>query len=128
LAGGSPIEKLDAIFSGLDSSSSYSYDGWNSFKLYHSDICNNAAWTVVLKPQNSNFIKDAIKWSEYSLVISKNNPYYLDTLAQLYYKDGQKDKAIETQVLAVKFITSDMDEETANQMKEVLTKMSNGTY
>lgn len=128
LAGTSPIEKLDAIFSGLDSSSSYSYDGWNSFKLYHSDICNNAAWTVVLKPQNSNFIKDAIKWSEYSLVISKNNPYYLDTLAQLYYKDGQKDKAIETQVLAVKFITSDMDEETANQMKEVLTNMSNGTY
>ncbi|WP_343587874.1 hypothetical protein [Flavobacterium sp.] len=128
LAGVSPIEKLDAIFSGLDSSSSYSYDGWNSFKLYHSDICNNAAWTVVLKPQNSNFIKDAIKWSEYSLVISKNNPYYLDTLAQLYYKDGQAQKAIETQVLAVKYITSDVDEETANQMKEVLTKMSNGTY
>ncbi|KAF2339942.1 hypothetical protein [Flavobacterium tistrianum] len=128
LAGPSPIEKLDAIFGGLDSSSSYSYDGWSSFKLYHSDICNNAAWTVVLKPQNSNFIKEAIKWSEYSLVISKNNPYYLDTLAQLYYKDGQTQKAIETQVLAVKYITSDVDEETANQMKEVLTKMSNGTY
>ncbi|MBL0735785.1 hypothetical protein JI750_02730 [Flavobacterium sp. GN10] len=128
LAGPSPIEKLDAIFGGLDSSSSYSYDGWSSFKLYHSDICNNAAWTVVLKPQNSNFIKEAIKWSEYSLVISKNNPYYLDTLAQLYYKDGQAQKAIETQVLAVKFITSDIDVETANQMKEVLTKMSNGTY
>ncbi|MET3027245.1 hypothetical protein ABXT06_11235 [Flavobacterium sp. UW10123] len=128
LAGPSPIEKLDAIFGGLDSSSSYSYDGWNSFKLYHSDVCNNAAWTVVLKPQNSNFLKEAIKWSEYSLVISKNNPYYLDTLAQLYYKDGQTQKAIETQVLAVKYITSDVDEETANQMKEVLTKMSNGTY
>lgn len=128
LAGPSPIEKLDAIFGGLDSSSSYSYDGWSSFKLYHSDICNNAAWAVVLKPQNSNFIKNAIKWSEYSLVISKNNPYYLDTLAQLYYKDGQTQKGIETQVLAVKFITSDVDEETANQMKEVLTKMSNGTY
>lgn len=128
LAGPSPIEKLDAIFGGLDSSSSYSYDGWSSFKLYHSDICNNAAWTVVLKPQNSNFIKEAIKWSEYSLLISKNNPYYLDTLAQLYYKDGQTQKAIETQVLAVKYITSDVDEEAANQMKEVLTKMSNGTY
>jgi len=128
LAGGSPIEKLDAIFSGLDSSSSYSYDGWNSFKIYHSDICNNAAWTVVLKPQNSNFLKDAIKWSEYSVALAKSSPYYLDTLAQLYYKDGQKDKAIATQVLAVKYITSDVDEETANQMKEVLTKMSNGTY
>ncbi len=128
LAGPSPIEKLDAIFSGLDSSSSYSYDGWNSFKDYHSDLCNNTAWTVVLKPQNASFLKDAIKWSEYSLAVTKNNPYYLDTLAQLYYKDGQKQKAIETQVLAVKFITSEVDEETASQMKEVLTKMSNGTY
>ncbi|MBO9583426.1 MAG: hypothetical protein J7574_04635 [Flavobacterium sp.] len=128
LAGPSPIEKLDAIFSGLDSSSSYSYDGWNSFKNYHSDICNSAAWTVVLKPENANFLKDAIKWSEYSLIVTKNNPYYLDTLAQLYYKDGQKQKAIETQVLAVKYITPDVDEETSSQMKEVLTKMSNGTY
>jgi len=128
LAGPSPIEKLDAIFEGLDSSSSYSYDGWNSFKLYHSDICNNAAWTVVQKPQNSNFIKDAIKWSEYSLVISKNNPYYLDTLAQLYYKDGQKDKAVATQTLAVKYLNDTVEEQTANDIKEVLSKMQNGTY
>ncbi len=128
LAGASPIEKLDAIFSGLDSSSSYSYDGWNSFKDYHSDICNNAAWAVVVKPQNSNFIKDAIKWSEYSLKISKNNPYYLDTLGQLYYKDGQKEKAIATQTLAVKYLNDEVEEETASEMKAVLTKMQNGTY
>ncbi|WP_281634712.1 hypothetical protein [Flavobacterium luteolum] len=128
LAGTSPIEKLDAIFSGLDSSSSYSYDGWNSFKEYHSDISNNAAWAVVTNPQNSNFIKDAIKWSEYSLVLTKNNPYYLDTLAQLYYKDGQKDKAIATQTLAVKYLSDTVEEETASEIKEVLAKMQNGTY
>ena len=128
LAGPSPIEKLDAIFAGLDSSSSYSYDGWSSFKLYHSDICNNAAWTVVLKPQNSNFIKEAIKWSEYSLIVTKNNPYYLDTLAQLYYKDGQKDKAIATQTLAVKYLNSNVEEEMVREIKDVLTKMQNGTY
>ncbi len=128
LAGTSPIEKLDIIFSGLDSSSSYSYDGWNSFKDYHSNLCNNAAWTVVENSQNSNFTKDAIKWSEYSLVVTKNNPYYLDTLAQLYYKDGQKQKAIETQTLAVKYLNDYVEGETANQMKEVLTKMQNGTY
>jgi hypothetical protein len=128
LAGPSPIEKLDAIFGGLDSSSSYSYDGWSSFKLYHSDICNNAAWTVVLKPQNSNFIKEAIKWSEYSLIVTKNNPYYLDTLAQLYYKDGQKDKAIATQTLAVKYLNPNVEEEMAREIKDVLTKMQNGTY
>ncbi|MGN8173069.1 hypothetical protein [Flavobacterium sp. 22076] len=128
LAGANPIEKLDVIYSGLDPNSSYSYDGWNSFKLYNSDICNNAAWMVVLKSQNSNFIKDAIKWSEYSLVISKNNPYYLDTLAQLYYKDGQKDKAVATETLAVQYLTDSVEEQTANDIKEVLSKMQNGTY
>ncbi|HEU0125389.1 MAG TPA: hypothetical protein VFQ56_03705, partial [Flavobacterium sp.] len=120
--------KLDAIFSTLDSSSSYSYDGWNSFKYYHSDLCNNAAWTVVENPMNANYLKDAIKWSEYSLVLTKNSPYYLDTLAQLYYKDGQKQKAIEMQKLAVKYLNDTVDEETASNIKEVLTKMSNGTY
>ncbi|MBS7252852.1 hypothetical protein [Flavobacterium branchiicola] len=128
LASASPIEKLDSIFSTLDSNSDYSYNGWNSFKEYHSNICNSAAWTVVVKPENANFIKDAIKWSEYSLVVTKNNTYYLDTLAQLYYKDGQKEKAIATQTLAVKYLTPEVDEETANEMKETLSKMQNGTY
>ncbi|WPO80560.1 hypothetical protein [Flavobacterium sp. KACC 22761] len=124
LTASSPIEKLDAMFSALDSS----YDGWNSFKDYHSNLCNNAAWSVVLQSQNANFLKEAIKWSEYSLVITKNNPYYLDTLAQLYYKDGQKQKAIETQALAVKFLNAVTEPETAADIKETLDKMKNGTY
>ncbi|MFD1603696.1 hypothetical protein ACFSJW_10725 [Flavobacterium artemisiae] len=124
----SPIEKLDAVFSTLGTSSSYSYEDWNSFKDYHSNLCNNAAWTVVLKPQHSNFIKDAIKWSEYSLVVTKNNPYYLDTLAQLYYKDGQKQKALETQALAVKYLNNTVDETTAEDIRNTLEKMKNGTY
>ena len=128
LTSSSPIEKLDTMFSALDSSSPYSYDGWNSFKEYHSNLCNNAAWSVVLQPQNSNFLKEAIKWSEYSSVVTKNNPYYLDTLAQLYYKDGQKQKAIETQSLAVKYINAVTEPETATDIKETLTKMQNGTY
>ena len=128
LAGGNPIEKLDAIFSKLDSSSSYSYDGWNAFKEYHSNLSNTAAWAVVSKPGNLSFIKPAIVWSEYSLAVTKNNPYYLDTLAQLYYKDGQKEKAIQTQTLAVKYLTAEIEEETAVEIKETLAKMQNGTY
>ncbi|MNY77106.1 hypothetical protein D3C86_2169070 [compost metagenome] len=62
------------------------------------------------------------------MVVTKNNPYYLDTLAQLYYKDGQKQKAIETQTLAVKYLDANIDEVTASEIKEVLTKMQNGTY
>ncbi|WP_431243899.1 hypothetical protein ACQ9BO_05295 [Flavobacterium sp. P21] len=128
LASSSPIEKLDEIYSTLDSNSAYAYNGWNSFKDYHSNLCNNAAWSVVLQQQNAGFLKDAIKWSEYSLVVTKNNPYYLDTLAQLYYKDGQKQKAIETQALAVKFLNAVTEPETATDIKETLDKMKNGTY
>lgn len=128
LTASSPIEKLDQMYSTLDSKSDYSYDGWNMFKEYHSNLCNTAAWSVVLKSENSNFIKEAIKWSEYSLIVTKNNPYYLDTLAQLYYKDGQKEKAIATQTLAVKYLDATIDEETARDIKEVLSKMQNGTY
>jgi len=128
LATANPIEKLDEIYSSLDPTSSYQYDGWNSFKDYHSNLCNNAAWETVLKPENANFLKEAIKWSEYSLVVTKNNPYYLDTLAQLYYKDGQKQKAIETQTLAVKFLSAVTEPETAADIRDTLSKMQNGTY
>lgn len=125
---GNAIEKLDEMYTAIDPNSQYSYDGWNSFKDYHSNLCNSAAWAVVLKPANSGFMKDAINWSEYSLIVTKNNPYYLDTLAQLYYKDGQKDKAIITQELAVKFLNMDVEEQTASEIRETLTKMQNGTY
>ncbi|WP_291285873.1 hypothetical protein [Flavobacterium sp.] len=125
---GSAIEKLDEMFASIDPNSQYSYNGWNSFKEYHSNLCNSAAWTVVSKPGNTGFMKSAIGWSEYSLAVTKNNPYYLDTLAQLYYKDGQKEKAIQTQLLATKYLNNDVAEETATEIRETLTKMQNGTY
>ena len=125
---GSAIERLDEMYATLDPNSDYSYNGWNAFKEYHSNLCNEAAWTVVLKPGNANFLKSAIGWSEYSLAVTKNNPYYLDTLAQLYYKDGQKQKAVETQTLAVKYLNAEVEEETAIEIKETLTKMQDGTY
>lgn len=125
---GSAIERLDEMYATLDPISDYSYNGWNSFKDYHSNLCNSTAWTVVLKPSNANFLKSAITWSEYSLVVTKNNPYYLDTLAQLYYKDGQKQKAVETQTLAVKYLNDEVEQETATEIRETLTKMQEGTY
>ncbi|PIF69318.1 hypothetical protein [Flavobacterium sp. 2] len=125
---GNAIQRLDDLFATIDYNSDYSYNGWNSFKEYNSNLCNSAAWAVVLKPENADYIKSAINWSEYSLVVTKNNPYYLDTLAQLYYKDGQKQKAIETQTLAVKYLNAAVEAEIAAEIKETLTKMQNGTY
>ena len=125
---GNAIERLDEMYATLDPLSDYNYNGWNAFKEYHSNLCNSAAWDVVLKPANANFLKSAITWSEYSLMVTKNNPYYLDTLAQLYYKDGQKQKAIETQTLAIKYLSAEVEADTATEIRETLTKMQDGTY
>ncbi|WP_237732251.1 CDC27 family protein [Flavobacterium sp. UGB4466] len=125
---GNVIERLDQMFGALGTDSEYGFNGWNWFKEYHSNLCNSAAWTVVSRPGNTDFLKSAIGWSEYSLAVTKNNPYYLDTLAQLYYKDGQKNKAIETQILAAKYLNSEVEEQTAVEIRETLTKMQNGTY
>lgn len=125
---GNPFERLDELYKSFDNSSEFSFEGWNSLKEYYSDLCNSAAWKVVLNPENIDFVKPAMNWSEYSLIVSKNNPYYLDTLAQLYYKDGQKEKAIETQKKALQFSVTIQEEGTVNDMKTVLEKMENGTY
>lgn len=125
---GNVIQRLDDLYSTIDTEFEYNYGGWNAFKEYHSNLANSVAWQVTLKPENASYIKAAINWSEYSLIVTKNNPYYLDTLAQLYYKDGQKEKAITTQTLAVKYLDTSVEEETAGEIRETLTKMQNGTY
>lgn len=73
-------------------------------------------------------IKKAITWSEASLKVEKNNHYYLDTLAQLYYKSGQKQKGIETEEKAIKFAQENEDDYNIEEYKNVLEKMQNGTY
>lgn len=121
------LEQLDKMYDTVEESYDGFYTSWKAFKEYCSNACNDAAWSVVGNFDNAGYIKDAIRWSEYSLIISKNNAYYLDTLAQLYYKDGQKEKAIATQKEAVKYSIK-IDGETAAELKEVLNKMQNGTY
>ncbi|MFQ6600805.1 hypothetical protein [Flavobacterium sp. C3NV] len=124
----SMVQNLDQLFDNAFDSNSLHYYDWKEFKEYHSNLCNEISWSVVLDSKNQSYIKKAINWSECSLVLNKNNPYYLDTLAQLYYKDGQKEKAITTQTLAVKYVNEDVEEQTATDIRETLSKMQNGTY
>ena len=122
------IESLDALFTNKGKSyQGYYPESWTDFKNYFSNLSNEVAWYVVTKSRNPESIRKAIKWSESSLVIEKDNPYYLDTLAQLYYKNGEKERAIATQEQALKFIES-IDEETKLDLQEVLRKMKDGTY
>ena len=116
------IETLDNLFK-TEKGADYESETWTQFKINYSNSANNAAWYVVEHSKNSESIKKAIKWSEHSLKISKKNHYYLDTLAQLYYKNGEKEKAFATQQLAI-----DNNFDDANEYITTLQKMKNGSY
>lgn len=116
----SPVEDLDYLFE--QNEGSLSPANWDDYKEYYANLCNEAAWFVVEHKEAVKNIEKAVKWSEYSLKVRKNNPYYLDTLAQLYYLKGEKSKAIETQEKAVLYSVS-MDDTTRAELKEVLNNM-----
>ncbi len=114
------IESLDKLYSVNQNL------GWIDFKNSISNMINNVAWFVVKKSVNSESIQKAINWSETSLIMQKNNAYYLDTLAQLYYKNSEKTKALKTQELAVKYSDMVEDQTIKNEIKETLKKMKSG--
>jgi hypothetical protein len=127
--GKSVIETLDTMFNNKVTQDEYSYEGWKDFKNFYSNLSNEIAWFVVEKSKNPDHIKKAIKWSESSLQIEKNNHYYLDTLAQLYYKNGEKAKGISFEEEAIKAVTkADDSYDALSEYQLVLDKMKNGTY
>ena len=60
-----------------------------------------------------------------SLKIQKDTHYYCDTLARLYYQNGQKEKAFNMQQKAIEL---GKDSENIAEYKSVLEQMKNGTY
>lgn len=107
------------------------YDlNWYDLKNNFSTMANNVSWYVVdNKISDPDKIKKAIEWSEMSLKLSRNNSYYMDTLAQLYFKNGDKQKAITTQEEAIKnYKDAELNPDTLNEMKSVLDRMKSGTY
>ena len=103
---------------------------WYNLKNDFSTMANNVSWYVVdNKISDPAKIKKAIEWSEMSLKLSRNNSYYMDTLAQLYYKNGDKQKAIFTQEDAIKsYKDAEVNPDTLTEMKNVLEKMKSGNY
>ena len=119
------IEQLDKAFE-IKQQEEYSAN-WVEYKYDFANQANEASWFVVEKVKDASLIKKAIVWSVTSLKIQKDDRYYLDTLAQLYYKDGQKEKAIITEQKAID-VLSDDDYLQREEYKVVLEKMKNGTY
>lgn len=118
----SVIESLDALYS---SQNEYN---WRSFKDSFTRFANTMAWDVVeANITDKKMIQSAIKWSEASLKVKPNDGYYLDTLGQLYYRNGEKEKGIASEQKAVEAIKN-IDESEYKKYVEVLEKMKNGTY
>jgi hypothetical protein len=118
------IESLDEMYAAQKSG----FVNWQDFKHNFALLANNVAWAVVeTKNHDPNTIQTAIKWSETSLKLVKNEFHYLDTLAQLYYKNNEKEKGIATERLAIDNLNPN-DKERITEYNEVLESMKNGTY
>ncbi|MEC4004673.1 hypothetical protein OX283_008395 [Flavobacterium sp. SUN052] len=118
------IESLDEMYANRKNN----YTDWDDFKNSYTRLANTVAWNVVeTKVNDKKIIQNAINWSESSLKVDKKNAYYLDTLAQLYYKNNEREKAIVTEQKAIEAIEIS-NITLINEYKEVLEKMKNGTY
>jgi hypothetical protein len=115
------IENLDLDFTtNLDDE-----NNWITYKNNFAIDCNQVAWEIVKIEKDKALVAKAIKWSETSVEIEKSTHYFFDTLARLYYLNGQKEKAIATQQKAI-----DLGEGTEQlaEYKTVLELMKNNTY
>ncbi|MFN3969102.1 hypothetical protein [Flavobacterium sp.] len=118
------FETLDEIYTAQKSH----HRSWLGFKEEFCDLANTVAWEVVeYNNKDVSIIQNAIKWSEASVKVFKTEHRYLDTLAQLYYRNNQKEQALLTEQKAIDNVPVD-DKSTLNEYKEVLERMQNGTY
>lgn len=118
------LETLDEMYE----SQKKHADNWVNFKNSFSQLANNVAWEVVeTKNSDSATIQKAVKWSEASLKVTKAEHNYLDTLAQLYYKNNEKEKGIKFEQQAIDVVRNS-DEKRAKEYSDILDKMKNGTY
>jgi len=64
---------------------------------------NNIAWEIFQTVSDKNVLQDALSWSKRSLEIYPNNPLWMDTYANLFYKIGKKEEAIATEEEALQY-------------------------
>ncbi|POY34968.1 hypothetical protein C3K47_17860 [Solitalea longa] len=93
---------------------------------------NTSAWGFYTHKVDKNLLKKALTWSKTSLMIEKDNPYYIDTYAHLLYKLGNKEEALKQQEIAVTKASNKksdyyIEEDIFKSMKADLQKMKTGT-
>ncbi len=95
---------------------------WSGYKNQINALLNQQAWDIFELKKTENFER-AIKWSELSNIVEKDNAYSLDTLGQLYFAVGRKSEAIVIQTKAVALakdlgISHEEFEKALNNMKK----------
>lgn len=115
------FENIDTQFNNQSADFDYTMD-WAGFKNQINALFNEQAWNIFELKKTEDFER-AIKWSELSNIVEKNNAYSLDTLGQLYYAVGRKQEAIAIQTKAVTVakelgINSEEFEEALKNMKK----------
>jgi thiol-disulfide isomerase/thioredoxin len=90
-----------------------------------SQALNNIAWTLFENVLDKKALQDALLWSKRSRELSPDNSGYLDTYANLLYKLGRKEEAIESEKEALGYDAKANKQPNAT-MVEVLRKMIAG--
>ncbi|MDP4291230.1 MAG: hypothetical protein Q8908_09125, partial [Bacteroidota bacterium] len=86
---------------------------------------NQIAWELFLKTTDNVALRNALAWSKRSLEFAPDNAAYLDTYANLLYKLGQKQEAINTEKEALR-LTDKKDAEAYKGAEDTLRKMTAG--
>jgi hypothetical protein len=83
---------------------------------------NTYAWRIFQNSVDTTLLNRSLAWSKKSLELSKDNPMYLDTYANLLYKLGQTKEAIEIESKVLELI----DAKEKKSYEEALDKMKKG--
>lgn len=90
---------------------------------------NNMVWNYVFKNSDDKVLLErALYWSKRTVEMAPNNYQNLDTYANLLYKLGNKDQAIENENKAIELIENSTPKDTTNlkELQEAKRKMING--
>jgi predicted Zn-dependent protease len=98
----------------------------------HAEVLNHVAWHYYQHVEDKDKLQMALTWSQSSLALDPENPYFLDTYAHLLYKTGKTKEAVKYQKKAVAQLNSkklrfDIDYTQADTIRADYIKMKNKT-
>jgi predicted Zn-dependent protease len=90
------------------------------------------AWHYYQHVTDNTKLQQALTWSQSSLALDSENPYFLDTYAHLLYKTGKTKEAVKFQKKAVSKLNSkklrfEINDAQAETIRADYAKMKNKT-